>query len=245
MTASEPGATCARCPYVPTTNVLGNASLDALGYGPTGAGFGRTRNLQRIYGTAWATKDESGSSLSRLAEAEKRDHRELGAEPDLFSFPDEIGPGLAVFPTPRAASSGRPWRTTRACVTRESGHEFVSRRTSPRAVCSRRRDTPTWYADSMYPPMHLDEERDADGTIRKQGQDYYLKPMNCPFHRLIFRARGRSYRELPLRLFEFGSVYRFEKSGVIHGLTRVRGMTQDDCHIFVTPEQVQSELKRC
>ena len=231
-----------RGPHVPSTKVLGNAFKLMRSAAAYWRGSEKNPQLQRIYGTAWPTKDELKAYLDRLAEAEKRDHRKLGAELDLFSFPDEIGSGLAVF-HPKGGVIRKAMEDYSRLRHEESGYEFVY---SPHITKGSLFETSghlDWYADSMYPPMHLDEERDADGTIRKQGQDYYLKPMNCPFHCLIFRARGRSYRELPLRLFEFGSVYRYEKSGVVHGLTRVRGMTQDDAHIFVTPEQLQSELK--
>jgi len=232
-----------RGPHVPTTKVLGNAFKLMRSAAAYWRGSEKNPQLQRIYGTAWPTKDELKGYLERLAEAEKRDHRKLGAELDLFSFPDEIGSGLAVF-HPKGGVIRKAMEDYSRLRHEESGYEFVY---SPHITKGSLFETSghlDWYADSMYPPMHLDEERDPDGTIRKQGQDYYLKPMNCPFHCLIFRARGRSYRELPLRLFEFGSVYRYEKSGVVHGLTRVRGMTQDDAHIFVAPEQLQSELKK-
>ncbi|MEO6142416.1 MAG: threonine--tRNA ligase [Dermatophilaceae bacterium] len=231
-----------RGPHVPTTKVLGNAFKLMRSAAAYWRGSEKNRQLQRIYGTAWPTKDELKAYLERLAEAEKRDHRKLGAELDLFSFPDEIGSGLAVF-HPKGGVIRKTMEDYSRLRHEESGYEFVY---SPHITKSNLFQTSghlDWYADSMYPPMHLDEERATDGTIRRQGQDYYLKPMNCPFHCLIFRARGRSYRELPLRLFEFGSVYRYEKSGVVHGLTRVRGMTQDDAHIYVTAEQLQSELK--
>ena len=231
-----------RGPHVPTTKVLGNAFKLMRSAAAYWRGSEKNPQLQRIYGTAWPTKDELKAYLERLAEAEKRDHRKLGAELDLFSFPDEIGSGLAVF-HPKGGVIRKAMEDYSRLRHEESGYEFVY---SPHITKGSLFETSghlDWYADSMYPPMHLDEERDPDGTVRKQGQDYYLKPMNCPFHCLIFRSRGRSYRELPLRLFEFGSVYRYEKSGVVHGLTRVRGMTQDDAHIFVTPEQLQSELK--
>ncbi len=231
-----------RGPHVPTTKVLGNAFKLMRSAAAYWRGSEKNPQLQRVYGTAWATKDELKAYLERLSEAEKRDHRKLGAELDLFSFPDEIGSGLAVF-HPKGGIIRKVMEDYSRQRHEESGYEFVY---SPHITKGNLFQTSghlDWYADSMYPPMHLDEERAADGTIRRQGQDYYLKPMNCPFHCLIFRARGRSYRELPLRLFEFGSVYRYEKSGVVHGLTRVRGMTQDDAHIYVTAEQLQSELK--
>jgi threonyl-tRNA synthetase len=231
-----------RGPHVPTTKVLGNAFKLMRSAAAYWRGSEKNPQLQRIYGTAWPTKDELKAYLERLAEAEKRDHRKLGAELDLFSFPDEIGSGLAVF-HPKGGVIRKAMEDYSRLRHEESGYEFVYSPHITKGSLFQTSGHLDWYADSMYPPMHLDEERDADGTIRKQGQDYYLKPMNCPFHCLIFRARGRSYRELPLRLFEFGSVYRYEKSGVVHGLTRVRGMTQDDAHIFVTPEQLQAELK--
>jgi len=231
-----------RGPHVPTTKVLGNAFKLMRSAAAYWRGSEKNPQLQRIYGTAWPTRDELKAYLERIAEAEKRDHRKLGAELDLFSFPDEIGSGLAVF-HPKGGVIRKAMEDYSRLRHEESGYEFVYSPHITKGSLFQTSGHLDWYADSMYPPMHLDEERDADGTIRKQGQDYYLKPMNCPFHCLIFRARGRSYRELPLRLFEFGSVYRYEKSGVVHGLTRVRGMTQDDAHIFVTPEQLQSELK--
>ncbi|MEP7018198.1 MAG: threonine--tRNA ligase [Actinomycetota bacterium] len=231
-----------RGPHVPTTKVLGNAFKLMRSAAAYWRGSEKNPQLQRIYGTAWPTKDQLKAYLERLAEAEKRDHRKLGAELDLFSFPDEIGSGLAVF-HPKGGVIRKAMEDYSRLRHEESGYEFVYSPHITKGSLFQTSGHLDWYAESMYPPMHLDEERDADGTIRKQGQNYYLKPMNCPFHCLIFRARGRSYRELPLRLFEFGSVYRYEKSGVVHGLTRVRGMTQDDAHIYVSPEQLQSELK--
>jgi len=231
-----------RGPHVPTTKVLGNAYKLMRTAAAYWRGSEKNPQLQRVYGTAWPTKDGLKAYLERLAEAEKRDHRKLGAELDLFSFPEEIGSGLAVF-HPKGGVIRKAMEDYSRVRHEEEGYEFVY---SPHITKGKLFQTSghlDWYAESMYPPMHLDEERGEDGAITKQGQDYYLKPMNCPFHCLIFRARGRSYRELPLRLFEFGSVYRYEKSGVVHGLTRVRGMTQDDAHIYVTEDQLQSELK--
>jgi threonyl-tRNA synthetase len=202
----------------------------------------KNKQLQRIYGTAWPSVEERDAYLERLAEAQKRDHRRLGVELDLFSFPDEIGSGLAVF-HPKGGIMRRVMEDYSRERHEEAGYEFVY---SPHITKSNLFETSghlQWYADGMFPAMKLDAEFDADGKVRKQGQDYYLKPMNCPFHILIFRSRARSYRELPLRMFEFGSVYRYEKSGVLHGLTRVRGMTQDDAHLFVTPDQMEQELK--
>jgi threonyl-tRNA synthetase len=231
-----------RGPHVPTTKVLGNAFKLMRTAAAYWRGSEKNPQLQRVYGTAWPTKDELKAYLERLAEAEKRDHRRLGAELDLFSFPEEIGSGLAVF-HPKGGVIRKEMEDYSRRRHEDAGYEFVY---SPHITKGKLFQTSghlDWYAESMYPPMHLDAEHDADGAVTKQGQDYYLKPMNCPFHCLIFRARGRSYRELPLRLFEFGSVYRYEKSGVVHGLTRVRGMTQDDAHIYVTEDQLQSELK--
>jgi len=231
-----------RGPHVPTTKVLGNAFKLMRSAAAYWRGSEKNPQLQRIYGTAWPTKDDLKAYLERLAEAEKRDHRKLGAELDLFSFPEEIGSGLVVF-HPKGGVIRKAMEDYSRRRHEEAGYEFVYSPHITKGTLFQTSGHLDWYADGMYPPMHVDEERDADGVVRKQGQDYYLKPMNCPFHCLIFRARGRSYRELPLRLFEFGSVYRYEKSGVVHGLTRVRGMTQDDSHIYVTAEQLQSELK--
>jgi threonyl-tRNA synthetase len=231
-----------RGPHVPTTKVLGNAFKLMRSAAAYWRGSEKNPQLQRVYGTAWPTKDELKAYLDRLAEAEKRDHRRLGAELDLFSFPEEIGSGLVVF-HPKGGVIRKAMEDYSRRRHEEAGYEFVYSPHITKGTLFQTSGHLDWYADGMYPPMHVDEERDADGVVRKQGQDYYLKPMNCPFHCLIFRARGRSYRELPLRLFEFGSVYRYEKSGVVHGLTRVRGMTQDDSHIYVTAEQLQSELK--
>ena len=231
-----------RGPHVPTTKMLGNAYKLMRTAAAYWRGSEKNPQLQRVYGTAWPSKDEMKDYLDRLAEAEKRDHRKLGVELDLFSFPEEIGSGLAVF-HPKGGVIRKTMEDYSRIRHEESGYEFVY---SPHISKRNLFDTSghlEWFAEGMYPPMHVDEERDANGHVTRQGQEYYLKPMNCPFHCLIFRARGRSYRELPLRLFEFGSVYRYEKSGVVHGLTRVRGMTQDDAHIYVTPAQLQSELK--
>jgi len=231
-----------RGPHVPTTKVLGNAFKLMRSAAAYWRGSEKNPQLQRVYGTAWPTKDELKAYLDRLAEAEKRDHRKLGVELDLFSFPEEIGSGLVVF-HPKGGVIRKAMEDYSRRRHEEAGYEFVYSPHITKGTLFQTSGHLDWYADGMYPPMHVDEERDADGHVTRQGQEYYLKPMNCPFHCLIFRARGRSYRELPLRLFEFGSVYRYEKSGVVHGLTRVRGMTQDDSHIYVTAEQLQSELK--
>ena len=197
--------------------------------------------LQRIYGTAWPSQDELNAYLELLAEAEKRDHRRLGTELDLFSFPEEIGSGLAVF-HPKGGIVRRAMEDYSRIRHEEEGYEFVYSPHLTKAALFETSGHLQWYADGMYPPMILDEEYNADGTIKRAGQQYYMKPMNCPFHNLIYRSRGRSYRELPLRLFEFGTVYRYEKSGVLHGITRARGFTQDDAHIYCTKEQMVGEL---
>ncbi|KRV50341.1 threonine--tRNA ligase [Wenjunlia vitaminophila] len=218
-----------RGPHLPNTRIIPAFKL-MRSAGAYWRGSERNPMLQRIYGTAWPSKDELKAHLDFLAEAEKRDHRRLGAELDLFSIPEEIGSGLAVF-HPRGGIIRRAMEDYSRRRHEEAGYEFVY---TPHATKGRLYEISghlDWYRDAMYPPMQLDE-----------GHDYYLKPMNCPMHNLIYRARGRSYRELPLRLFEFGTVYRYEKSGVVHGLTRARGFTQDDAHIYCTVEQMPDEL---
>ncbi|MEU4765811.1 threonine--tRNA ligase [Actinosynnema sp. NPDC023794] len=230
-----------RGPHVPTTKHIPAFKLTRVA-AAYWRGNEKNPQLQRIYGTAWESQEALDAHLELLAEAERRDHRKLGVELDLFSFPDEIGSGLAVF-HPKGGVIRKAMEDYSRARHTEEGYEFVY---SPHITKGNLFETSghlDWYRDGMYPAMHLDAELNEDGTVRKPGQDYYLKPMNCPFHDLIFKSRGRSYRELPLRMFEFGGVYRYEKSGVIHGLTRVRGMTQDDAHIFCTPDQVQDELK--
>jgi threonyl-tRNA synthetase len=197
--------------------------------------------LQRIYGTAWPSQDELNGYLELLAQAEKRDHRRLGTELDLFSFPEEIGSGLAVF-HPKGGIIRRAMEDYSRKRHEDEGYEFVYSPHLTKAALFETSGHLQWYAEGMYPPMILDEEFHADGTIKRAGQKYYMKPMNCPFHNLIYRSRGRSYRELPLRLFEFGTVYRYEKSGVLHGITRARGFTQDDAHIYCTKDQMVGEL---
>jgi len=197
--------------------------------------------LQRIYGTAWPSQDELNSYLELLAEAEKRDHRRLGQELDLFSFPEEIGSGLAVF-HPKGGIVRRAMEDYSRKRHEEENYEFVYSPHLTKAALFQKSGHLDWYSEGMYPPMIMDEELHADGTIKRAGQQYYMKPMNCPFHNLIFQSRQRSYRELPLRLFEFGTVYRYEKSGVLHGITRARGFTQDDAHIYCTKEQMPGEL---
>jgi len=197
--------------------------------------------LQRIYGTAWPSQDELNAYLELLAEAEKRDHRRLGQELDLFSFPEEIGSGLAVF-HPKGGIVRRAMEDYSRKRHEEEDYEFVYSPHLTKAALFQKSGHLDWYSEGMYPPMIMDEELHADGTIKRAGQQYYMKPMNCPFHNLIFQSRQRSYRELPLRLFEFGTVYRYEKSGVLHGITRARGFTQDDAHIYCTKEQMPGEL---
>jgi threonyl-tRNA synthetase len=197
--------------------------------------------LQRIYGTAWPSQEELQSYLDLLAEAEKRDHRRLGSELDLFSFPDEIGSGLAVF-HPKGGIVRMAMEDYSRKRHTEEGYQFVYSPHLTKSTLFEVSGHLDWYSEGMYPPMIMDEELHADGTLKKPGQKYYMKPMNCPMHILIYKSRGRSYRELPLRAFEFGTVYRYEKSGVVHGLTRARGFTQDDAHIFCTKEQMPAEL---
>src|SRR5687767_3279090 len=230
-----------RGPHLPRTSTIPAFSLtrSAAAYW---RGSEKNPQLQRIYGTAWESKDALKAHLERLAEAERRDHRRLGAELDLFSFPDEIGSGLAVF-HPKGGIVRREMEDYSRRRHEEAGYSFVNTPHISKGSLFETSGHLQWYAEGMYPPMHLDEERDADGHVRRQGQNYYLKPMNCPMHNLVFGSRGRSYRELPLRLFEFGTVYRYEKSGVVHGLTRARGFTQDDAHIYCTPEQMQGEIR--
>lgn len=197
--------------------------------------------LQRIYGTAWPSTEELQAYLDLLAEAEKRDHRRLGNELDLFSFPDEIGSGLAVF-HPKGGIVRMAMEDYSRKRHIEEGYQFVYSPHLTKSTLFEVSGHLDWYSEGMYPPMVMDEELHSDGTIKKPGQKYYMKPMNCPMHILIYKSRGRSYRELPLRAFEFGTVYRYEKSGVVHGLTRARGFTQDDAHIFCTKEQMPEEL---
>ncbi|RSN54610.1 threonine--tRNA ligase [Amycolatopsis sp. WAC 04182] len=230
-----------RGPHVPTTKFIPAFKLTRVA-AAYWRGDDKNPQLQRIYGTAWESAEAQDVYLERLAEAERRDHRKLGVELDLFSFPDEIGSGLPVF-HPKGGIIRQEMENYSRQRHVEAGYDFVYSPHITKGALFETSGHLDWYRDGMYPAMHLDAEHNEDGSVRKPGQDYYLKPMNCPFHDLIFRSRGRSYRELPLRMFEFGSVYRYEKSGVIHGLTRVRGMTQDDAHIFCTLEQVPGELK--
>jgi len=230
-----------RGPHVPSTRVLGNGFQLTRSAAAYWRGSEKNPQLQRVYGTAWPTKDELRAYLERIAEAERRDHRKLGNELDLFSFPEEIGSGLAVF-HPKGGIIRMEMEHYSRLRHVQAGYDFVNTPHITKEQLFQISGHLDWYADGMYPPMVLDEERDGEGNIRKQGQNYYLKPMNCPMHNLIFAARGRSYRELPLRLFEFGTVYRYEKSGVVHGMTRARGFTQDDAHIYCTRDQMKDEL---
>ena len=220
-----------RGPHVPSTGRLGYFKLMRVA-GAYWRGDEKRQQLQRIYGTAWESQEALDAHLYRLEEAEKRDHRKLGLEMDLFSFPSEIGPGLSVF-HPKGGALRRLIEDYSRQRHVEDDYEFVSSPHITKAELFETSGHLQWYADGMYPPMILDE-----------GQRYYLKPMNCPFHVLIYKSRQRSYRELRLRLFEFGTVYRYEKSGVVHGLTRVRGFTQDDAHILCTKDQMRDELAR-
>lgn len=232
-----------RGPHVPSTRMVGNAySLTRLA-AAYWRGSEKNPQLQRIYGTAWATKDDLRAFQERQEEAAKRDHRKLGAELDLFSFPDEIGSGLAIF-HPRGGIIRREMEDYSRKKHEEAGYDFVYTPHITKANLFETSGHLAWYADGMFPPMHLDEARNDEGEITRQGADYYLKPMNCPFHILAYRARGRSYRDLPQRMFEFGTVYRNEKSGVVHGLTRVRGLTMDDAHIFTSKELMKDELTK-
>ncbi|GAA4378504.1 threonine--tRNA ligase [Paeniglutamicibacter cryotolerans] len=230
-----------RGPHLPNTKLISNAFALTRTSAAYWLGNQGNQQLQRIYGTAWPTKDALKAYQERIAEAERRDHRKLGVELDLFSFPDELGSGLPVF-HPRGGIIRKEMEDYSRARHVEAGYEFVYTPHITKGHLYEVSGHLDWYRDGMFPPMHVDAELNEDGTVRKPGQDYYLKPMNCPMHNLIFRSRGRSYRELPLRLFEFGSVYRYEKSGVVHGLTRVRGMTQDDAHIYCTKEQMKDEL---
>lgn len=230
-----------RGPHLPNTRMIGNGwdlTRIAAAYW---RGSEKNPQLQRIYGTAWPSKDELRAYKERLAEAERRDHRKLGSEMDLFSFPDEIGSGLAVFHPKGGIIRYEIEENLRKHLLR-NGYDLVNSPHITKKDLFMTSGHLQTYADGMFPPMHLDEAVDDEGNVTRQGQDYYLKPMNCPFHNLIFRSRGRSYRELPLRLAEFGTVYRYEKSGTLSGLTRVRGLTQDDAHIYVAQDQVKEEL---
>ncbi|PXA65206.1 threonine--tRNA ligase [Arthrobacter psychrochitiniphilus] len=230
-----------RGPHLQNTKLISNAFALTRTSAAYWLGNQNNQQLQRIYGTAWPTKEALKAYQERIAEAERRDHRKLGVELDLFSFPDELGSGLPVF-HPKGGIIRKEMEDYSRKRHVEAGYDFVYTPHITKGHLYEVSGHLDWYKEGMFPAMHVDAELNEDGTVRKPGQDYYLKPMNCPMHNLIFRSRGRSYRELPLRLFEFGSVYRYEKSGVVHGLTRVRGMTQDDAHIYCTKEQMKDEL---
>ena len=232
-----------RGPHLPNTRMIGNGYALTRLAAAYWRGSEKNPQLQRVYGTAWPSKEELRAYQARLEEAAKRDHRKLGAELDLFSFPEELGSGLPVF-----HPNGGIIRTELENYSRkrhiEEGYSFVNTPHITKGNLYEISGHLDWYRDGMFPPLHVDAEYNDDGSLKREGQDYYLKPMNCPMHNLIFKSSGRSYRDLPLRLFEFGTVYRYEKSGVVHGLTRVRGMTQDDAHIYCTRDQMKGELTR-
>lgn len=229
-----------RGPHLPSTKHIPAFKLMRAA-GAYWRGSEKNPMLQRIYGTAWPTQEGLDQYLLLLVEAEKRDHRKLGAELDLFSFPEEIGSGLAVF-HPKGGIVRKTMEDYSRKRHEEEDYQFVYSPHLTKAALFETSGHLQWYADGMYPPMVMDEELHADGTIKKAGQKYYMKPMNCPFHNLIYQSSPKSYRDLPLRLFEFGTVYRYEKSGVVHGITRARGFTQDDAHIYCTKEQMADEL---
>ncbi len=232
-----------RGPHLPNTRMIGNGYALTRVAAAYWRGSEKNPQLQRIYGTAWPTKDELRAYQERLAEAAKRDHRRLGTELDLFSFPDELGSGLPVF-HPRGGIIRNELESYSRKRHIEEGYSFVNTPHITKGHLYEISGHLDWYRDGMFPPMHIDAEYNEDGSVRKAGTDYYLKPMNCPMHNLIFDATAHSYRDLPIRMFEFGTVYRYEKSGVMHGLTRVRGLTQDDAHIYCTRDQMKAELTR-
>ena len=231
-----------RGPHLPSTRLIGQGFALTKSSSAYWKGDQSGDSLQRIYGTAWASKEDLRTYQERLREAERRDHRRLGAELDLFSFPEEIGPGLVVF-HPKGGMLRHEIESHVIRRHKEAGFDFVHTPEISKGGLFHTSGHLPYYADTMFPPMLADEERDAAGSITKARQEYYLKAMNCPMHNLIFRSRGRSYRELPLRFFEMGRDYRYEKSGVVHGLTRMRGFTQDDSHTYCTPEQAGQEIR--
>ena len=229
-----------RGPHLPSTRLIGNGWALQRVAGAYWRGSEKNPQLQRIYGTAWPSKDELRAYKERLEEAAKRDHRKLGKELDLFSFPDEIGSGLSVW-HPRGGIIRQEMEQHALRRHREAGYTYVYTPHITKKDLFLESNHLVTYKEGMFPPIRLDEERDENGEITKAGIDYYLKPMNCPMHILIYRERARSYRDLPMRLYENGTVYRYELSGALHGLTRVRGFTQDDSHLFVTPDQLEGE----
>ncbi|MGO1539693.1 MAG: threonine--tRNA ligase [Leucobacter sp.] len=232
-----------RGPHLPSTKLLANGWALMRSAGAYWRGSEANPMLQRIYGTAWPTKDELRAYQTRLEEAAKRDHRKLGRELDLFSFPDEIGSGLSVWHPKGGIVRGEMEQHARKRHI-EGGYTYVYSPHIAKEDLFLQSNHLVTYSDGMFPPIHMDEVRNDDGEVVKQGQDYYLKPMNCPMHILIYKDRARSYRDLPMRLAENGTVYRNELSGALHGLTRVRGFTQDDSHLFVTEDQLETETTR-
>jgi threonyl-tRNA synthetase len=232
-----------RGPHLPSTRMIGNGWKLQRNAAAYWRGSEKNKQLQRIYGTAWATKDDLREYLERLEEAAKRDHRKLGKELDLFSFPEEIGSGLSVW-HPRGGIVRQEIEQHARRRHIEAGYSYVYTPHISKADLFIQSNHLVTYKEGMFPPIKMDEEVDADGHVTKQGVDYYLKPMNCPMHILIYKERGRSYRDLPMRLAENGTVYRNELSGALHGLTRVRGFTQDDSHLFVTPDQLEEEVTK-
>ena len=231
-----------RGPHLPNTKLIGLGFALTKSSSAYWKGDQSGDSLQRIYGTAWPSKEALKEYQTRLAEASRRDHRKLGQELDLYSFPEEIGPGLVIF-HPKGGILRHEIESYVIERHKQAGFDFVHTPEISKGGLFHTSGHLPYYADTMFPPMLADEERDAEGNITKAGQEYYLKAMNCPMHNLIFRSRGRSYRELPLRLFEMGHDYRYEKSGVVHGLTRMRGFTQDDSHTYCTPEQAEEEIR--
>jgi len=232
-----------RGPHVPNTRVIGNGWALQRVAGAYWRGSEKNPQLQRIYGTAWPSKDELRAYQARLEEAAKRDHRKLGKELDLFSFPDEIGSGLSVWhPKGGVVRMEMEQHARRRHI--EDGYTYVYTPHIAKEDLFLQSNHLVTYKEGMFPPIRMDEEKDAEGHIVKEGKDYYLKPMNCPMHILIYKERARSYRDLPMRLAENGTVYRNELSGALHGLTRVRGFTQDDSHLFVTHEQLEAEATK-
>jgi threonyl-tRNA synthetase len=232
-----------RGPHVPSTRMVGNGWDILRVAGAYWRGSEKNPQLQRIYGTAWPSKDELRAYQERLEEAARRDHRKLGRELDLFSFPDEIGSGLSVWHPKGGIVRGEMEQHARRRHIAE-GYSYVYTPHITKKDLFVTSNHLVTYADGIWPPIRMDEERDDEGNVTKQGVDYYLKPMNCPMHILIYKERARSYRDLPLRLAENGTVYRNELSGALHGLTRVRGFTQDDAHLFVTPDQLEAETTK-
>ncbi|MTE24060.1 threonine--tRNA ligase [Microbacterium sp. ZXX196] len=230
-----------RGPHLPSTRLIGNGWDLLRVAGAYWRGSEKNPQLQRVYGTAWSSKDDLRAYQDRLAEAARRDHRKLGRELDLFSFPDEIGSGLSVWHPKGGIVRGEMEQHARRRHI-AGGYSYVYTPHIAKSDLFARSGHLATYAEGIWPPIRMDEERDDDGHVTKQGADYYLKPMNCPMHILVYKERARSYRDLPLRLAENGTVYRNELSGALHGLTRVRGFTQDDSHLFVTPDQLEGEV---